>query len=71
MEVIVTVVVILAMTAVGVYLIRRLNAQHDERIAAFHYGSPRPALRVPVPTRPWKTRRVRKGQQEADAPDGS
>ncbi len=69
MEAILTVVVILAMIAVGVFLVRRLNAQHDERIAAFHYGSPRPALRVPVPARPWKTRRARKGQQEADAPD--
>ncbi|KOU60798.1 hypothetical protein ADK57_29130 [Streptomyces sp. MMG1533] len=73
MEIFVTVAVILAMIALGVLLIHLLNSQHDQRIAAFRYSSPRPALRVPAAPRPWKSlrtrRRVRKGQRTADAPD--
>ncbi|GHC50279.1 hypothetical protein GCM10010507_27620 [Streptomyces cinnamoneus] len=38
METVVTLVVILAMVAAGALLIHRLNAQHDERIAGFHYS---------------------------------
>ncbi|MEE1765016.1 hypothetical protein [Streptomyces sp. SP18BB07] len=52
MEIFVTVVVILAMIALGVLLIHLLNAQHGDRSAAFHYGrsgmpAPGPARSVP------------------------
>jgi hypothetical protein len=48
----VTVVVILAVIALGVLLIHLLNSQHGDRIAAFHYGrfgmpAPGPARSVP------------------------
>lgn len=33
-----SVAVILGMIALGVFLIHRLNSQHNDRIAAFHYG---------------------------------
>ncbi|MCG8966297.1 hypothetical protein [Streptomyces sp. CL12-4] len=52
MEIFVTMIVLLAVIALGVLLIHLLNAQHDERIAAFHYGRSRPAvtgLGSPVP----------------------
>ncbi|MFI1927526.1 MULTISPECIES: hypothetical protein [unclassified Streptomyces] len=58
METFVTVIVILAMIAVGVFLIHRLNSQHSERIAAFHYA--RSGMPVagpgPAPPTPRKTR---------------
>lgn len=39
-----SVAVILGMIVLGVFLIHQLNSQHDDRIAAFHYGrSGRPA----------------------------
>ncbi|MBK3646048.1 hypothetical protein JHN46_36050 [Streptomyces sp. MBT33] len=38
MEAFVTVLVILAMIALGAFLIHLLDAQHGGRIAAFHYG---------------------------------
>ncbi|MEU1671439.1 hypothetical protein ABZ752_05335 [Streptomyces roseifaciens] len=38
MEIAVTLAVILGLIAVGSLLIHRLNAQHDERIAGFHYS---------------------------------
>lgn len=56
METFVTVIVLLAMVALGVLLIHLLNNQHDERIAAFHYGRSRPAARGPAPTVPRKVR---------------
>lgn len=37
-ETFVTVLVILAMIALGAFLIHLLDAQHGDRIAAFHYG---------------------------------
>ncbi len=60
------VAVLLVVIAIGVVLIHRLNAQHDERIAAFHYGDALPGIgRRPrrhrrvavaiVPTRPTTT----------------
>ncbi|MEU9266320.1 hypothetical protein AB0E04_12820 [Streptomyces sp. NPDC048251] len=58
METFVVVIVILAMIAVGVFLIHRLNSQHSERIAAFHYarsGTP-VAGPGPSPATPRKTR---------------
>ncbi|WP_369250629.1 hypothetical protein [Streptomyces sp. R41] len=56
METFVTVVVLLAMVAVGVLLIHLLNNQHDERITAFPYGRSRPAVRGPAPPAPRKVR---------------
>nr|WSY55171.1 hypothetical protein OG999_36955 [Streptomyces sp. NBC_00886] len=56
MESFVTVVVLLAMVAVGVLLIHLLNDQHDERITAFPYGRSRSAVRGPAPPAPQKAR---------------
>ncbi len=56
METFVTVVVLLAMVAVGVLLIHLLNNQHDERITAFPYGRSRSAVRGPEPSDPQKAR---------------
>ncbi|MGP3988646.1 hypothetical protein [Streptomyces sp. 3N207] len=39
MDPLVTTAVIIAMITLGVLLIHRLNAQHDRRIAAFHYNA--------------------------------
>lgn len=44
MGILVTVIVLLAAMALGLLVIHLLNAQHDERIAAFPYGRPGPAL---------------------------
>ncbi|MFD7136738.1 hypothetical protein [Streptomyces sp. NPDC059894] len=55
METFVTVVAILALIALGVLLIHLLNAQHSDRIAAFHYaryGMPVAGPAPPVPRRP-------------------
>ncbi|WP_063835359.1 hypothetical protein [Streptomyces sp. NRRL S-118] len=38
METVITTAVILGMIALGVLLIHLLNAQHDQRIAAFRYS---------------------------------
>ncbi|WP_186318987.1 hypothetical protein [Streptomyces sp. SAJ15] len=55
METVITTAVILAMIALWVLLIHLLNAQHDQRIAAFRYsdvlpvrGGRRRKLRRPV-----------------------
>jgi len=56
METLVTVVVLLAMVAVGVLLIHLLNNQHDERITAFPYGRSRSAVRGPALPTPQKAR---------------
>ncbi|CAM5529468.1 Secreted protein OS=Streptomyces aurantiogriseus OX=66870 GN=GCM10010251_07520 PE=4 SV=1 [Streptomyces aurantiogriseus] len=56
MEIFVTVFVIVAMIALGVFLIHLLNSQHDERIAAFRYGRSRSAVRGPVPSVPQRAR---------------
>ncbi|MEU0370049.1 hypothetical protein ABZ070_07255 [Streptomyces sp. NPDC006283] len=45
METVITVAAILAMIAVGVALIRRLDAQHGARIASYHYSDVRPGIR--------------------------
>ncbi|MEU4970113.1 hypothetical protein [Streptomyces smyrnaeus] len=42
MDALVTVAVIIAMIALGVLLLHRLNAQHDQRIAAFRYSAALP-----------------------------
>lgn len=44
METAITVSVIIAMIVIGVLLIHLLNGQHDERIAAFHYGDAVPGI---------------------------
>lgn len=43
----ITIGVILAMIAVGVLVIQLLNAQHAERISAFHYSRFLPGRRGP------------------------
>lgn len=64
---VIAVAVLLLLVAVGVVLIHRLNGQHDERIAAFHYSDVLPgtgrrprrgrrrAVDASVPTRPTAT----------------
>ncbi|MFI9762188.1 hypothetical protein ACIHFB_30155 [Streptomyces sp. NPDC051963] len=56
MDTFVTVLVLLAIVAVGVLLIHRLNNQHGERIAAFHYGRSQLVVRGPAPSAPQKLR---------------
>ncbi|MFJ2239326.1 hypothetical protein [Streptomyces sp. NPDC087859] len=56
METFVTVLVLLAMVAVGVLLIHLLNNQHAERITAFPYGRSRLAVRGAAPSDPQKAR---------------
>ncbi|TSB19691.1 hypothetical protein [Streptomyces benahoarensis] len=52
METVITVAVIILMIAMGMFLIHLLNAQHDERIAAFHYSeAPRGSGRRSRPSR--------------------
>ncbi|MCX5369002.1 hypothetical protein [Streptomyces sp. NBC_00103] len=67
METFVVVIVILAMIAVGVFLIHRLNSQHSERIAAFHYarsGTPVAGPGPPPPT-PRRTRGRRSSRRQS------
>ncbi|GAA3799513.1 hypothetical protein GCM10022403_036940 [Streptomyces coacervatus] len=54
METFVTVLVILAMIAVGAFLIHLLDAQHSDRIAAFHYGRSGTPLAGPAASAPRK-----------------
>lgn len=56
MEIFVTVIVVLAMTALGVLLIHLLDARRDERVAAFPYGRSRPVSRGRY--RPFRGRRT-------------
>ncbi len=56
MGILVTVIVLLAVMALGVLVIHLLNAQHVERIAAFHYGHPGPAVPGPGSPAPRKAR---------------
>ena len=63
MQTFVTVVVILAVIAFGVLLIRLLNLQHSERIAAFHYG--RSGMPVPGPDPVGSTEGPRPGEGRA------
>ncbi|GCB42768.1 hypothetical protein [Streptomyces sp. NL15-2K] len=44
METAVTVAVIIFVIIAGVFLIHRLNAQHDERIGAFRYSDALPGI---------------------------
>jgi hypothetical protein len=43
-EIAVTVAVIMFVIIVGMFLIHRLNAQHDERIGAFRYSDALPGI---------------------------
>ncbi|MEU0369638.1 hypothetical protein ABZ070_05120 [Streptomyces sp. NPDC006283] len=56
MEIAITVSAIIAVIIIGVLLIHLLNCQHDERIAAFHYGDTLPEI----------GRRSRKSRQPAE-----
>ncbi|MEV6740095.1 hypothetical protein AB0N14_25375 [Streptomyces sp. NPDC051104] len=60
MEIAVTLALILGLIAVGALLIRRLNAQHDERIASFHYSG----------VLPWRDSRSRKRPRSTIDPAG-
>ncbi|SED97978.1 hypothetical protein SAMN05216532_6478 [Streptomyces sp. 2231.1] len=44
METVVTVAVIIFVIVAGIFLIHRLNAQHDERIGAFRYSDALPGI---------------------------
>ncbi|MFF5018638.1 hypothetical protein [Streptomyces sp. NPDC001165] len=60
METVVTVAVIIFVIVAGMFLIHRLNVQHDERIGAFRYSDalpgigrrPRKSPRATVPKSP-------------------
>jgi hypothetical protein len=65
METVVTVAVILAMIALGAFLIQLLNRQHDEHISAFHYSKLLPGIRGRSTTPP------RQADGAAGAPGGS
>lgn len=54
-ETFVTVLVILAMIALGALLIHLLDAQHGDRIAAFHYGRSGTPVAGPPASAPRKT----------------
>ncbi|GAB2925920.1 hypothetical protein [Streptomyces heilongjiangensis] len=54
METFLTLIVIIAMIAFGALLIQRLNSQHGDRIAAFHYGHSRTPAAGPPPSAPRK-----------------
>jgi hypothetical protein len=60
----VTVAVILGMIVVGVVLIRLLNSQHGDRMAAIHYGRSGMPVAGPAPSARRKLRgRVRPGRR--------
>ncbi|MGW0609438.1 hypothetical protein [Streptomyces sp. NPDC002788] len=67
MEILVTVAAILAMTALGVLLIRLLNSQHGDRFGAMHYGRSGMPMAGPAPSAPRKSR-GRKGRAAPAAP---
>ncbi|MGW1667289.1 hypothetical protein [Streptomyces sp. NPDC002324] len=56
METFLTVTVIIAVIAFGALLIHRLNSQHGDRIAAFHYGHSDMPVAGPSPPAPRKAR---------------
>jgi hypothetical protein len=49
METFVVVVAVVAMIALGAFLIRRLNSQHGNGMTDFHYGRSGSVLRGPAP----------------------
>ncbi|MEV5886488.1 hypothetical protein AB0L74_27915 [Streptomyces sp. NPDC052020] len=56
METFVTVAAILAVIALGAFLIHRLNSQHGDRVTAFHYGRSGAPVQGPAPSAPRKAR---------------
>jgi L-asparagine transporter-like permease len=58
-ETFVTVAAILGMIVVGVLLIRLLNSQHGDRMAAIHYGHTGMPVAGPVPRKARGRRRER------------
>ncbi|MFM9696044.1 hypothetical protein [Streptomyces europaeiscabiei] len=56
METFVTMIVITAMIIFGAFLIHRLNSQHSDRIADFHYGHSGMPVAGPAPSGSRKTR---------------
>ncbi|MEU6983805.1 hypothetical protein ABZ946_10280 [Streptomyces sp. NPDC046324] len=47
METFLALAAVAVLIALGMRLIHRLNAQHDARIAAYHYSDPFPAIARP------------------------
>ncbi|MFF1644814.1 hypothetical protein [Streptomyces sp. NPDC058240] len=47
METVITLAAGALLIALGMLLIHRLNAQHDARIAAYHFSDPFPAISRP------------------------
>ncbi|AVH96658.1 hypothetical protein C5L38_17610 [Streptomyces sp. WAC00288] len=47
MEILITLAAGAALIVLGLFLIHRLNAQHDARIAAHRFGDPFPAVARP------------------------
>ncbi|HZF88238.1 hypothetical protein [Streptomyces sp.] len=67
METLVVVVALLAVIALGAFLIHRLNSQHGDRGgAAFHYGPFGSVLRGPAPPAGRKARGRAAGASDAD-----
>jgi hypothetical protein len=64
MDVFLTVIAILAMVALGVFLIHRLDTQHHTRIATFHYSDPMPGVRRRPVRRHRPSGGTRAGQRE-------
>ncbi|MDX3584955.1 hypothetical protein [Streptomyces europaeiscabiei] len=56
METFVTMIVITAVIILGAFLIHRLNSQHSDRIAAFHYGRSGMPVAGPAPSGSRKAR---------------
>ncbi|MDW4907246.1 hypothetical protein RB628_18280 [Streptomyces sp. ADMS] len=61
METFVTVIVSIALVVVGVFLIHRLNSQHSDRIATFHYGHSGMPVAGPPPGTSGTRRRGQRG----------
>ncbi|MER7494470.1 hypothetical protein OQI_10785 [Streptomyces pharetrae CZA14] len=66
MDIIAVVIALLAMIALGAFLIHRLNAQHGDRGGAFHYGPFGSVVRGPAPPSGRKTRGRAAGARGAD-----
>lgn len=64
-----TVVVLLAVVGVGVFLVRRLRNQRDERINVFPYGRSRTDVRGPAPSDTQKARARAGTSGTGDRPD--
>ncbi|GGS60965.1 hypothetical protein GCM10010270_34840 [Streptomyces violaceus] len=65
METFVIVAVVLGMIVVGVVLIRLLNSQHGDRMAAIHYGHTGMPVAGPAPSARRKVRGRRERERHA------